>query len=56
MTKAVYQGDVFKLGFSSLFDISEVTAVKSVLLGTGTSYEGTGWTENKIKGGADLGG
>lgn len=48
MTKPVYQGDLFIFWFSSYFDLSSVTAVKSVLLGTGTSFEGSGWDINKI--------
>lgn len=41
--------------FPSQFDISGITSIKSVLLGTGTSYEGLGWTENKIKSDTPLG-
>jgi len=39
---------LFVITFSSKFDISKITSVKSVILGKGTSYENLAWTTNKI--------
>lgn len=56
LSKALYQGDAFRIIFPSYFDISSsALSVYSGLLSTGTSYEGSGWDENKVKSDSYLG-
>lgn len=46
---------MFVITFSSRFDLTQVSSVKSVILGKGTAYENLGWTTNKIKSDEPLG-